>query len=69
MSPQLLKVAVWWESSSRQRPVGTAVVALRVDSQTPPQRREELAVEGQLASVRTAEGGQGSSFSFPFTTL
>lgn len=57
------------EQFSSERPVGTAVVALRVDSQTPPQRREERAVEGKLASVRTAEGGQGGSFSFPFTTL
>lgn len=57
------------EQFSSERPVGTAVVALRVDSQTPPQRREERTVEGKLASVRTAERGQGGSFSFPFTTL
>lgn len=54
VSPQLLKVAVWWESSSPQRGQWALPVALRVDFQTSPQRREEQAAQGQLASVRTA---------------
>lgn len=57
------------EQLSPERPVGTVVATLRVDSQTPPQRREERAVEGKLASVRTAERGEGDSFSLLFTSL
>lgn len=71
MSPHLLKVAVWWENRSPQRGQWAVPVALRVDSQTPPQRRER-AGQDKLASVGKAEGEKGAlthSLSLPLPHL